>query len=60
MKTSVQDYVQLMKPGIMVLLVFEAITAMVVAAGRSVSLLGLGALALVGSLSSGGSGGVNQ
>ena len=60
MKTSVQDYVQLMKPGIMVLLVFEAITAMVVAAGRSVSLLDLGALALVGILSSGGSAALNQ
>ncbi len=49
-----------MKPGIMVLLVFEALTAMIVAAGRSVSLVGLISLALVGILSSGGSAALNQ
>lgn len=59
-KAALQDYVQLMKPGIMTLLVFEAITAMVVAAGRSISLVSLGWLVLVGVLSSGGSGAINQ
>lgn len=59
-KASFQDYIQLMKPGIMVLLVFEAVTAMVVAAGRSVSPVSLGLLALVGILSSGGSAALNQ
>lgn len=49
-----------MKPGIMVLLVFEAITAMIVATGRSVSLVALGLLALVGILSSGGASALNQ
>jgi heme o synthase len=56
----VQDYFHLMKPGIMVLLVFEAITAMIVATGRSVSIIGLGLLALVGILSSGGASALNQ
>ncbi len=49
-----------MKPGIMVLLVFEAITAMVVAAGRSVSLVGLGVLCLAGILAAGGSSAINN
>jgi heme o synthase len=49
-----------MKPGIMVLLVLEAITAMVVAAQRSVTLTGLAWLAIVGILASGGSGALNQ
>jgi protoheme IX farnesyltransferase len=60
LKDTVLEYVQLMKPGIMVLLVLEAITAMVVAAQRHVSLTGLGLLALVGILASGGSGALNQ
>ena len=44
----------------MVLLVFEAITAMVVAAGRSVSLIGLGVLCLTGVLAAGGSSAINN
>ncbi len=60
MGTIISDYLQLMKPGIMVLLVLEALTAMIVASGRSVSLLGLAWLALVGILSSGGAAAVNQ
>lgn len=59
-KASIQDYFQLMKPGIMLLLVLEAVTAMIVAAGRSVSIVSLGWLALVGILSSGGSAAINQ
>ena len=49
-----------MKPGILVLLVFEAITAMVVTAGRSTSLLGLVSLATVGILAAGGAAALNQ
>lgn len=59
-RASIQDYIQLMKPGIMLLLVLEAVTAMIVAAGRSVSLVSLGWLALVGIMSSGGSAAINQ
>ncbi len=49
-----------MKPGIMVLLVLEAITAMIVAAGRSVQPLGILWLAVAGILGSGGSAAINQ
>lgn len=49
-----------MKPGIMVLLVLEAITAMIVAAGRSTSFVALAFLAMAGILSSGGSAAINQ
>jgi protoheme IX farnesyltransferase len=49
-----------MKPGIMVLLVLEAITAMIVATGRSVNPISVLLLALVGVLASGGSAAVNQ
>ncbi len=38
---TLSNYVQLTKPGILVLLVLEAVTAMIVAAGRSTSLSGL-------------------
>ncbi|MGI0091749.1 MAG: UbiA family prenyltransferase, partial [Nitrososphaerales archaeon] len=60
LKDIVLGYIQLMKPGIMVLLVLEAITAMLVASGRSVSLNGLLWLTLVGILSSGGAASLNQ
>jgi protoheme IX farnesyltransferase len=49
-----------MKPGIMVLLVLEAITAMIVAAGRSASLLSIAGIAAAGILSSGGSAALNH
>jgi heme o synthase len=49
-----------MKPGIMVLLVLEAITSMVLAARRDTSLISLVYLAIVGILASGGSGAINQ
>ncbi len=49
-----------MKPGIMVLLVLEAITAMVVAAGRQINLVSLLWLTLAGILSSGGSAALNH
>ncbi len=57
---TLSNYVQLMKPGIMVLLVLEAITAMVVAAGRSTNLAGLLGITLTGVLSSGGSAALNH
>ena len=49
-----------MKPGILVLLVFEAITAMVVAAGRHTSIPSLIWLALAGTLGSGGASALNH
>lgn len=49
-----------MKPGIMVLLVLEAITAMIVAAGRQTNVASLGWLTLAGILSSGGSAALNH
>ncbi len=49
-----------MKPGIMVLLVLEAITAMIVAAGRFVQPLAILWIALAGILGSGGSAALNQ
>ncbi len=49
-----------MKPGIMVLLVLEAITAMIVAAGRLVHPLDILWLAAAGILGSGGSAALNQ
>ncbi len=60
LKSTVLEYVQLMKTGLMFLLVLEAITAMIVAGQRSVSLSGLVWLAVVGILASGGSGALNQ
>jgi heme o synthase len=49
-----------MKPGIMVLLVLEAITAMIVAAKKDTSLVALVCLAIAGILASGGSAAINQ
>ena len=49
-----------MKPGILVLLVFEAVTAMVVATGRSTSIPSLIWLALAGALGSGGASALNH
>ncbi len=56
----VSNYVALLKPGIMVLLVLEALTAMIVAAGRSITLASLLWLAIAGILSSGGSAALNH
>ncbi|MGI0090801.1 MAG: heme o synthase [Nitrososphaerales archaeon] len=60
MQQTISNYVQLTKPGIMTLLVLEAITAMVVAAGKSTHILPLLWLALAGILSSGGSAALNH
>jgi protoheme IX farnesyltransferase len=57
---TISDYVALTKPGIMVLLVLEALTAMIVAAGRSVTLYSLFWIAVAGILSSGGSAALNH
>jgi heme o synthase len=54
------NYIQLMKPGILVLLVLEAATAMIVAAGRSTSPGGLIGIVVAGALSSGGSAALNH
>jgi protoheme IX farnesyltransferase len=54
------NYFQLIKPGIMVLLVLEALTAMVLAEGKNTSLWALGYLAIAGILASGGSAAINQ
>jgi len=56
----ISNYIQLMKPGIMVLLVLEAITAMIVATGRSTNPVSVLYLVPVGILASGGSAAVNQ
>lgn len=53
-------YLQLMKPGIMLLLVIESITAMFVAVGDHFHPFTLGTLAIVGVLASGGSASLNQ
>jgi heme o synthase len=58
--STLSNYIQLTKPGIMVLLVLEAITAMIVAAGRSTSISALLELAAAGVLSSGGSAALNH
>ncbi|MGA2874783.1 MAG: heme o synthase [Nitrososphaerales archaeon] len=57
---TLSNYVALTKPGIMVLLVLEALTAMIVAAGRSVTLPSLFWIAVAGILSSGGSAALNH
>ncbi len=57
---TIRNYLVLMKPGIMVLLVLETLTAMIVAAGRSTQPLVLLILAIVGVLASGGSAAVNN
>ena len=49
-----------MKPGILILLVFEAITAMVVTSGPSIKFANLASLAVSGALASGGSAALNQ
>jgi len=60
LQETLSNYVQLTKPGIMVLLVLEAITAMIVAAGRSTTLLSILGIAAAGVLSSGGSAALNH
>ncbi len=57
---TLSNYAQLTKPGIMVLLVLEAITAMIVAAGRSTQISALAGIAIAGILSSGGSAALNH
>jgi heme o synthase len=57
---TIRAYVQLMKPGIMVLLVIESITAMFVAVGPKINPFSLVTLGIVGVLASGGSASLNQ
>jgi heme o synthase len=57
---TLSNYVALTKPGIMVLLVLEALTAMIVAAGRSITVPALFWIAVAGILSSGGSAALNH
>lgn len=57
---TLSNYVQLTKPGIMVLLVLEAVTAMVVAAGRLAALGPIAGIITAGVLSSGGSAALNH
>jgi len=59
-RQTVSSYVELTKPGIMSLLVLEAITAMVVAAGRHAQLTSIAGIAVAGALASGGSGALNH
>ena len=59
-RETLSNYVALTKPGIMVLLVLEALTAMIVAAGRSITLPSLFWIAVAGILSSGGSAALNH
>ena len=59
-RETLSNYVALTKPGIMTLLVLEAVTAMIVAAGRSVTLASLFWIAVAGILSSGGSAALNH
>jgi protoheme IX farnesyltransferase len=60
LRETLSNYLQLMKPGIMVLLVLEAITAMIVAAGRATNPLAILGIAAAGILSSGGSAALNH
>lgn len=60
LRQTVSSYVELTKPGIMTLLILEAITAMVVAAGRHAQLLPLAGIAAAGALASGGSAALNH
>jgi protoheme IX farnesyltransferase len=57
---TLRNYVQLTKPGIMVLLLLEALTAMIVAARDSIHILSLLWLLLAGALASGGSAAINH
>jgi protoheme IX farnesyltransferase len=59
-KPTLRDYIQLTKPGIMVLLLLEALTAMIVASRSVVHLPLLGWLLLAGAFSSGGSAALNH
>ncbi len=60
LQETITKYVQLTKPGIMVLLVLEAITAMIVAGGRSTQLGAIAGITVAGILSSGGSAALNH
>jgi protoheme IX farnesyltransferase len=60
LRDTIAKYVQLTKPGIMVLLVLEAITAMIVAAGRSTQIGAIAGITVAGILSSGGSAALNH
>jgi heme o synthase len=59
-RQTISSYVELTKPGIMVLLVLEAITAMIVASGRSTEIGSILGIAVAGILSSGGSAALNH
>jgi heme o synthase len=60
LQETIVKYVQLTKPGIMVLLVLEAITAMVVAGERSTQIGAIVGITVAGILSSGGSAALNH
>jgi len=60
LRQTLSNYLELTKPGIMTLLVLEAITAMIVAAGRSAGLVDILGIAVAGILSSGGSAALNH
>jgi protoheme IX farnesyltransferase len=60
LQETITKYVQLTKPGIMVLLVLEAITAMIVAAGRLTQPWAIAGITVAGILSSGGSAALNH
>jgi heme o synthase len=59
-ESKLVGYYQLMKPGIMLLLVIESITAMFVAVGTRIHPTALLSLTVVGVLASGGSASLNQ
>jgi heme o synthase len=59
-RLTLTNYIKLTKPGIMFLLVLEALTAMIVASGRSTQLISLFWIAVAGILSSGGSAALNH
>lgn len=60
MREILSSYVELMKPGIMTLLVLEALTAMIVAGGRATQVVSLFWLAIAGILSAGGAAALNH
>jgi len=60
LRATIGSYVRLMKPGILVLLVLEAVTALIVASGQRTSVFSLIFLSVAGVLGSGGSSALNH
>lgn len=60
LRKTLLNYVELTKPGIMTLLVLEAITSMIVAAGRHTQLISVVEIGVAGVLASGGSAALNH